>query len=100
MLQGALIGLVVSIVMLLWNRHQASRGTGLAGEIERALQGRGGLTLAEVAAAVNRASFFGRGQVAQALNGLLSVGKVVQHDAPPGTPQLEKVNHIRYALKG
>lgn len=99
MLQGALIGLVVAIVMLLWNRMQASRGAGLAGEIEQAMRGRGALTLAEVAAAVKRDSFMGRGQVVQALGGLLSVGKVVQHDAPPGTPQLEKVNHIRYELK-
>jgi hypothetical protein len=99
MLRGALIGLIVGIVMIFWNRHQASRGGGLAGEIEQAIRGKGRLTLDEVSAAVNRTGFLKRGQVAQALAGLISVGKVVQHDAPPGTPQLEKVNHICYELK-
>ncbi|MFO0607936.1 MAG: hypothetical protein U0324_32530 [Polyangiales bacterium] len=99
MLQGALIGFVVAVVMLVWNRYQASRGGGLAGQVEQAMRGRGGLTLAEVAAAVGRDSFFGRGQVVQALGGLISIGKVLQHEAPAGTPQLEKVNHIRYELK-
>lgn len=96
MLQGAIVGAVVAVAMLLWRRYQASQGTGLAGEIETALSGKPPMNLAEVAAAVGQDTFLGRGQVAQSLNALHSLGKVKIHDAPDGTPQLEKVKHIRY----
>jgi hypothetical protein len=95
MLQGALIGLVVALAMFFWNKRQAKLGTGVAGTIETALAAGERLTLAEVAR-VGKPSFFGRGEVAQALNALHSVGKVRIHDAPEGTPQLQKVDHIRY----
>lgn len=100
MIQGAIIGLVVGIVMMLWNRRNAQKGTGLPGSIEQALEGRGPLTLAEVAHAVNKDSFFGRGEVAQALNALASVEKVRIHQAPEGTPQLKKADFIRYERIG
>ena len=96
MLKGALIGLVVALAMFFWNKRQAKLGTGVAGTIESALAAGERLTLAEVAARVGKPSFFGRGEVAQALNALHSVGKVRIHDAPEGTPQLQKVDHIRY----
>lgn len=96
MLQGALIGLVVALAMVFWNRRQAKLGTGLAGAVESALAGAGRLTLAEIAQRVGKDSFIGRGEVAQALNALASVNKVCIHPAPEGTPQLEKVDHIRY----
>ena len=100
MIQGAIIGLVVGLVMFLWNRRNAQQGTGLAGTIEEAMRGREPLTLAEVAQAVNKPSFFGRGEVAQALNALVSVQKVRVLDAPEGTPQLKKVDFIRYERIG
>ena len=100
MIQGALIGLIVGIVVMLWNRRNAQKGTGLAGSIEQAMLGRGPLTLAEVAQTVSRDSFLGRGQVAQALNALASVQKVRIHQAPEGTPQLKKVDFIRYERVG
>jgi hypothetical protein len=96
MIQGAIIGLVVGLGMMLWHRRNAQKGTGLAGSIEDAIRGRGPMTLAEVAEAVGKGSFFGRGEVAQALNALVSVQKVRQHPAPEGTPQLKKVDFIKY----
>lgn len=98
MLQGAIIGLVVGLGMFFWRRHQAQQGTGLAGSIEAAMRGHPPKTLAEVAESVGKNSFFGKGEVAQSLNAMVSIDKVRVHQAPDGTPQLEKVNHIRYEL--
>ncbi len=100
MIQGAIIGIIVAVIMMLWHRRNAQQGTGLAGTIEQAMLGRGPLTLAEVAQSVSRDSFLGRGQVAQALNALASVQKVQIHQAPEGTPQLKKVDFIRYERVG
>ncbi|MDQ3031522.1 MAG: hypothetical protein M3Y87_03830 [Myxococcota bacterium] len=96
MLQGAVIGLIVGLAMFFWNRRNAKLGTGLAGTIEEALTGREPQTLAEVASSVGKDSFIGRGEVAQALNALASVNKVRIHQAPDGTPQMKKVDFIRY----
>ena len=100
MLQGAIIGLVVALGMVLWRRHQAQQGTGLAGEIERALSQKAPMTLAEVAESVGKNTFLGKGEVAQSLNALASINKVKIHLAPEGTPQLSKVDFIRYELIG
>ena len=100
MLQGALIGLVVAIAMYFWNKRQAKLGAGLPGSIERALEVGESQPLAEVARRVGKDSFLGRGEVAQALNALNAVNKVRIHPAPDGTPQLEKVNLIRYERIG
>lgn len=54
------------------------------------------MTLAEVQAAVGKTSFLGRGEVVQALGALVSVQKVRVHEAPEGTPQMKKVDFIRY----
>lgn len=96
MLQGAIIGLVVALVMVFVQRRGAKQGTGLAGELEAALAERGALTLAEAAEAVSKNSFTGRGKVVQSLNALVAVGKVQILPAPDGTPQMKKVDFIRY----
>ena len=98
MIQGALIGLVVGLAMMFWNRRNAQQGTGLAGTIETALRGQPPSTLAEVATLMNKNTFLGRGEVAQALNGLIAVNKVKSHPAPEGTPQMKKVDFIRYEV--
>lgn len=100
MLTGAIIGVVVVVALTLVHRSQAAKGSGLPGQIEKAMHGRGALTLKEVAALVSRDSFMGRGQVAQALGALDSVGKVRTIPAPQGTPQLKKVDFIKYELVG
>jgi hypothetical protein len=99
MLQGALIGLTVSLAMMGYHFYAARSGSGLAGEIAKLLAGKpGGMTLPELAQALGGDSFFRRGQVVQALTGLTQAGKVKVHQAPEGTPQLQKVHHIRYEL--
>lgn len=100
MIQGAIIGLIVALVMMLMNRQKAQKGTGLPGQLEQVLAQRGSLTLAEAADAVGKNTFMGRGEVAQALNALSSVNKVRIIPAPDGTPQLKKVELIRYERIG
>lgn len=100
MLTGAVIGVVVALIMILQSRHQAKRGSGLPGEIERAMQGKGSLNLLEIAKLVGRESFWRRGYVAQAVEALVKTGKLRMIPAPPGTPQLQKVNVIKYELSG
>jgi len=98
MIQGAIIGVVVALAMMFWNRRNAQQGTGLAGQIETALRGHPPATLDEVAQLVGKKGFMARGEVAQALNALVSVNKVRVIDAPEGTPQLKKVDFIRYEI--
>ncbi len=98
MLEGAVIGVTVALIMMFVTRSKAKSGSGLPGQIEQTLRGRGAMNLKEIAALVGKDSFMGRGQVGQALAALSSVGKVRTIPAPPGTPQLEKVNVIKYEL--
>jgi hypothetical protein len=100
MIQGAIIGVVVALAMMFWNRRNAQQGTGLAGQIETALRGHAPATLDEVAQLVGKKGFMARGEVVQALNALVSVSKVRVIDAPEGTPQLKKVDFIRYEAIG
>ena len=58
------------------------------------------MTLPELANAMDMGSFIARGKVAMALNELVSQGTLSVVAAPEGTPQLKKVDHIRYRLEG
>lgn len=98
MLTGAIIGCVVALVIMVINKSKATKGTGLPGQIEQALQAKGPMTLQQIGALVGKDSFMGRGQVAQALAALQSIGKVKTTPAPEGTPQLKKVDFITYEL--
>ena len=100
MLTGALIGAVVAVVVIAVNINRAKAGTGLPGQIEQALRGKPAMNLKEISVLVGRDSFMGRGKVVQALAGLQSAGKVKVTKAPPGTRQLDKVNHIKYEVVG
>jgi hypothetical protein len=96
MLTGALIGIIVASYMFLRHREQARQGTGLAGALEKVLREQGPMTLKAAGRAVGKDSFMARGEVAQALNGLMGVGKVRVIPAREGTPQLKKVDFIKY----
>jgi hypothetical protein len=99
MIPGALIGLTVALAMMGYNYFAARNGSGMAGDIAKLLAGKaGGMTLPELAQALGGDTLFRRGRVVQALTGLTQAGKVRVHQAPEGTRQLEKVNHIRYEL--
>ena len=88
--------MLAALAMIYWHRRYARLGTGMAGEIERALADGVALTLAEVMTRVGKTGFWGRGQVVQALGGLTGIQKVKVIPAPEGTPQLKKVDFIRY----
>ncbi len=98
MLTGAIIGCVVALTMMMLNRSKAKKGTGLPGNLEQALRGQPPKTLKQIAALVGKDSFMGRGEVAQALAALQSIGKVRTIPAPEGTPQLKKVDFITYEV--
>jgi hypothetical protein len=96
MLTGAIIGCVVVLVMMVMNKSKAKSGTGLPGKVEEVLRASGRLNLKDIAARVGKDSFMGRGDVAQALAALQSIGKIKTNPAPDGTPQLKKVDFITY----
>jgi len=98
MLTGAIIGCVVALALMVMNRSKAKQGTGLPGQVEQALRGKGPLTLRQIAALVGKDSFMGRGQVAQALAALQGIGKLRTNPAPAGTPQLKKVDFVTYEV--
>lgn len=98
MLTGAIIGVVVVLVLTVMNKSKAKAGTGLPGQIEQQLRGKGPMNLKQIAALVGKDSFTGRGNVVQALAALQSVGKVRTNPAPAGTPQLKKVDVITYEV--
>ena len=84
--------------MTMMNRSKAEKGTGLPGKIQEALRGREPMTLKQVADLVGKNTFFGRGEVVQALAALQNVGKVRTNQAPAGTPQMKKVDFITYQV--
>lgn len=90
MLVGALIGLVVATVFITGRtiglRRQAAKGTGMPGQLEQAMRGKGPLNLRDISALVGYATMAGQGKVQQSLNALRAVGKVDLKMAPPGTP--------------
>ena len=98
MLTGAIVGVVVVLVMTMINKSKAAKGTGLPGQIEQTLRGKEPMTLKQIAAAVGKDSFMGRGEVVQAINALQSLGKVRTNPAPAGTPQLKKIDFITYQV--
>jgi hypothetical protein len=96
---GALIGASVSLGLVLHHALQRKRNARLWERLEPLLR-QGPATLACLAEAMGHVGFFARGKVLLALQQAIALGRVEVVDAPPGTPQLEKVKHITYRLKG
>jgi len=92
------IGLAAGIGVLISNRLQKKKNDALAPTIEAALRAQGGLTLPALTEAVGLKGFMARGKVMLALNDMVARGKLRVIQAPEGTPQLEKVNFIKYEL--
>ena len=61
---------------------------------------KGALTLPALTEAVGLKGFSARGKVILALNDMVAQGKVRTIPAPDGTPQLQKVNFIKYRARG
>ncbi|APR80525.1 Hypothetical protein A7982_05872 [Minicystis rosea] len=103
-LLGTVVGKVVLVLAIvagitISTMLQRARNKKLALSIEPILRERGPLTLPELATAMGMGGFYARGKVALALNDLAVAGQVEIIPAPEGTPQLQKVNHIRYRLR-
>jgi len=92
------VAAVVSGFLATWLLRRRSQK--LAPVIESTLRAQGALTLPALAEAAGLKGFSARGKVALALNELVSQGKVRTIAAPDGTPQLQKVNFIKYELTG
>jgi len=87
---------VVSGLVATWMLRGRSKK--LAPLIESTLRAHGALTLPALTEAAGLKGFSARGKVALAVNALASEGKVRTIPAPDGTPQLQKVNFIKYEL--
>jgi hypothetical protein len=92
------IGLAAAIGVAVANVMQRKRNQKLAPAIETALRAQGALTLPALTEAVGLKGLTARGKVMLALNDMVAEGKVRVIPAPEGTPQLQKVNVIKYEL--
>lgn len=91
---AAAVGVGISLLL------QSRRNKKVGAQLEPALRQHGPQTLHGLAERVGMNSFMGRGRVVLALNELIQAGQVLVTEAPPGTPQLEKVKHITYRWAG
>ena len=79
--------------------RQRKQNAKLAPSVEAHLREHGAVTLPVLATALGMGGFFARGKVVLALNDLVVAGRVEMIPAPDGTPQLQKVDNIRYRLR-
>ena len=94
------IGLATAFGVLISNHFQKKKNKALAPKIEEVLRAQGPLTLPALSEACGFKGLMARGKVALALNDLVAQNKVRTIAAPDGTPQLQKVNFIKYELVG
>ncbi|HEY7376101.1 MAG TPA: hypothetical protein VIF57_28325 [Polyangia bacterium] len=90
----------IAIGVLIAQRIQRRKNAKLVPAIEAALREQGALTLPALAEAVGLGGFLARGRVAMALNDLAAQKRLKTIPAPDGTPQLQKINFIKYELIG
>jgi hypothetical protein len=93
-------GIAGAVAAYLVSVSQRKKNQKLAPTIEATLRAQGALTLPALAEAIGFKGFMARGKVALALNDMVTQKKVRVTPAPDGTPQLQKVNHIKYELTG
>jgi hypothetical protein len=92
------IGVAAGLGAYLATRSQHKTNAALAPSIVAALQAQGALTLPALTDMIGLPGFSARGKVMMALNDLVGQKKVRIIPAPDGTPQLQKVNFIKYEL--
>ena len=93
------VGASVGVGVMIAASRQRSASQGIAANIEPLLRARGPMTLPQLQEALAMQSFSGRGKVAMALNAMVAAQTLEVVEAPPGTPQLEKVKVIQYKLR-
>ena len=92
------IGVAAGLGAYLATRSQHKTNAALAPSIIAALQAQGALTLPALTEAIGLEGFSARGKALMAVNDLVAQKKVRVIPAPEGTPQLQKVNFIKYEL--
>lgn len=98
MMVGIAVG--AGIAMLVAGKLQRKKNDKLIPSIEAALRAQGALTLPALTEAVGMKGFTARGKVAMAISQLVTSGAIETIPAPEGTPQLQKINFIKYQLRG
>jgi hypothetical protein len=98
MMVGIAVG--AGVAMLVASKLQRKKNDKLVPSIEAALRAQGALTLPALTEAVGMKGFTARGKVAMALSQLVTNGVIETIAAPEGTPQLQKINFIKYQLRG
>ena len=96
-----MVGIAVgaAVAMLVAGRIQRKKNDKLIPSIEAALRAQGALTLPALTEAVGMKGFSARGKVAMAIGQLVAKGTIDTIPAPDGTPQLQKINFIKYQLR-
>ncbi len=93
------VGVGVAIGLSIHRRRQRAANASLGQQISSHLA-EGERTLPALQEAMGMNGFLARGKIVIALGEMIREGKVEELPAPEGTPQLEKVRHIRYRLSG
>ena len=88
----------VGIGLAIHQSRQSKKNVAISVQITAALGAKGPRTLAELSEDVGLPGFMGRGKVVMALGEMQQSGAVVIIEAPAGTPQLKKVDFIKYRL--
>ena len=94
------VGMAGALGAYLATRIQARKNKTLIPAIETALRAQGALTLPGLSDTLGMKGLMARGKVVMALNEMFTKGKVRVIPAPDATPQLQKVNFIKYELMG
>jgi hypothetical protein len=92
---GAFAGGTAALAVLVSSR----RGNQTAREVLPLLHERGPLTIPEIMDQLGLIGFSAQGKVVMALDALIRSGSVEEKPVPLGTPQLEKINVRKYAVR-
>jgi hypothetical protein len=92
---GAIAGGTAALAVMMTRRG----GNKTALEVLPLLRDRGPLTIPQIMEQLGLVGFSAQGKVVMALDSLIRSGRVEERPVPAGTPQLEKINVRKYALR-
>ena len=91
---GAIAGGTAALAVVVSARRNKT-----ALEVLPLLRERGPLTIPEIMEQLGLVGFSAQGKVVMALDSLIRAGSVEERPVPAGTPQLEKINVRKYAVR-
>lgn len=95
---GVAAGIAIAIGLIVSQMRRRKKNVNVWASIEPILR-KGPATLQELADGAGMSGFMGKGKISLALQDMTAQGRVEVTEAPPGTPQLEKVKFIKYKLR-